>query len=245
MQSIPETSQEPAFSLGGSFPPHDQPPLPPQQHAGRQAAHPAPSGFTAAGGLSQAMAALDGACMSEMPFSLMVEGGPAAEVGDVAEQLALAAKHEAAAADVAATLEALGCGRLQGGPRQGAAAGEHERELMPPPPPRRAAARQPPAGLSREQLAAAVLAATEVAHPSAAGWDASDTDEGMADSFGGPTTEAMPPEVPAGPPAEPPGGARRSCRLAAVVPGAPADSLAAGRSPAVQMRQVRHKDAVL
>lgn len=245
MQSIPETSQEPAFSLGGSFPPHDQPPLPPQQHAGRQAAHPAPSGFTAAGGLSQAMAALDGACMSEMPFSLMVEGGPAAEVGDVAEQLALAAKHEAAAADVAATLEALGCGRLQGGPRQGAAAGEHERELMPPPPPRRVAARQPPAGLSREQLAAAVLAATEVAHPSAAGWDASDTDEGMADSFGGPTTEAMPPEVPAGPPAEPPGGARRSCRLAAVVPGAPADSLAAGRSPAVQMRQVRHKDAVL
>lgn len=174
LQSIPETSWGPAFSLGASFP-HDQPPLPPPLLRGAQQALPlAPSGLTAAGGLSQAMAALDGACMSEGPFSLMVppevlplEGGPVAEGGD------RACVVEAAAADVAVALEALGCNAPRGTLRQ---AGEHERELMPPPPPRQMVARQlAPAGLSREQLAAAVLAATEAGR-AAPGSDACMTD---------------------------------------------------------------------
>lgn len=134
----------------------------------------APSGLTAAVGLNQALAALDGACMSEGPFSLMVppeavllEGGPAAEGGD------RACVDEAATADVAVALEALGCNAPRGALRQ---AGERERELMPPPPPRQMSARQlAPVDLSREQLAAAVLAATE------AGRAAPGSDERMAD----------------------------------------------------------------
>ena len=245
LQSIPQSSKGAAFS---SFSLQDPPPLPRLPPAGPQVAHLLPSRLTAGGGLSQAMAALEGACMSEMPFSLLVplEGGHAEqEAGGEAEELAADGGDEgaAAAADVAEALEALGCGPLHSAHHQGAAAGEPERGLMPPPPPRPVASRQPPpAGLSREQLAAAVLAATEAAHPSAAGWGTSGAEEGMADSFGDPAPQALPPEQPASSPAGPPGGTRRSCRLAVVPPAAAAPAgLMAGGAPTWRMHQVRRR----
>lgn len=196
------------------------------------------------------MAALEGACMSEMPFSLLVplESGHAEqEAGEEVEQMAADdggdEEGAAAAADVAEALEALGCGPLHRAHHQGPAAGEAQRELMPPPPPRPVASCQPPpAGLSREQLAAAVLAATDAAHPSAAGWGASGAEEGMADSFAGAAPQARPLEQPAGSPAGPPGGTRRSCRLAVLPPAAAAPAgLMAGGAPTWQMHQVRRR----
>ena len=189
--------------------------------AARRAVRPAPSGFTAAGGLSQALAALEGGMSELPPFSLLLplEGGPAGavEAGEEAEQ--------------AAAMAALDCGAAAG------ADDERQRQLMPPPPPRPAPARQPqPAAPTREQLAAAALAVAEAEGlASLAGWGEtgdSGLQEGMADSFSGLPAPSLPPELPAGLPAEQQGGGggRRSSRRAA--------QAVTSRPPCVQMRQV-------
>lgn len=182
------------------------------------AAHPAPSGLTAGGGLSLALAALEGGCLSELPpFSLMLplESGPAAgvEAGEEAEQAAMAA---------------LECGAAPG------AGGERQCQLMPPPPPRPAPARQPkPPAPTREQLAAAALAVAEAEGlASPAGWGEAGeagTREGMADSFSGLPAGSVPPQLPPGLPAGQP-----SSRRATLAAGS-----AARRPPSVRMRQVR------